>query len=243
MGTDADGLHDGHWANVTDARLNRTLNVVLRRLARAARDSGMGVWAPDATSQFDLVDQSSISPPNAAVILAKLFRRATDYLKDVTTKGFNGNLADWMRSVSASGTRDENDQVLVCGSLAMRLADLLAAQKGGRIPGRPDRNHFRRRNDEGSSSTRRKAYRASLATSLASVRDSPIWVPTLTEPPCRGRFLEGLGQLLGSRLHASASLIEPSDAVVPTDVTQAVHQVGTTQRLRTLSCSDHERGK
>jgi len=83
------------------------------------------VWARDSTAQFDLVDQSSISPPDGAVILPKLFRRATDYLKDVATKGFSGNLADWIRSVSASGTRNENDQVLVCGSLPVHLADLL----------------------------------------------------------------------------------------------------------------------
>ena len=147
VGADAEGLRDGRWTNVTDVLLRRTLNAqiladgtvyitlytssptqhqqILRDIARAARAAAQGVWARDSTAQFDLVDQSSISPPDGAVILPKLFRRATDYLKDVATKGFSGNLADWIRSVSASGTRNENDQVLVCGSLPVHLADLL----------------------------------------------------------------------------------------------------------------------
>ncbi len=147
VGADAKGLQDGQWTNMTDALLRRTLNAqmladgtvyvtlytsspaqhqrILRQIARDVRAAAQGIWAHDSTPQFDLVDQSSISPPDGAVILPKLFRRATDYLKDLTTKGFSGNLADWIRSVSASGTRNENDKVLVYGSLTVHLADLL----------------------------------------------------------------------------------------------------------------------
>ena len=73
---------------------------------------------------FKLADQASISPPNGALILPKLFRRCTDYLKD-RADGFRGTLPDWLVSVSGSGTRQENDQVLVGGRSEVPLSTLV----------------------------------------------------------------------------------------------------------------------
>lgn len=55
----------------------------LRSVARHARDAGAGVWALDATAEFVLDDQTSIDP-TGQLILPKLFRRATDFLKAAT---------------------------------------------------------------------------------------------------------------------------------------------------------------
>src|ERR1700742_2475933 len=49
--------------------------------AQAARTAKRGVWAVDATGGFTLRSQASIGP-SGALILPKLFRRCTDYLKD-----------------------------------------------------------------------------------------------------------------------------------------------------------------
>src|SRR3954449_7445947 len=110
---DGDGLRDGDWADVPGPLLDRTLNAHsladglsyltlytstpathrtrLRRVAQDARDGAKGVWAADETALFELVDQASISPPDGVLILPKLFRRCTDYLKD-RGDGFRGTL-------------------------------------------------------------------------------------------------------------------------------------------------------
>jgi endonuclease YncB( thermonuclease family) len=151
---DAAGLRDGRWTNVTDAVLDKTLNLRLidqglayytvytstpaahrarlRRVALAARQAGRGVWPLDFTAEFVLKDQASISAPGGELILPKLFRRCTDYLKDVTTKGFQGNLTDWIKAVSATGSRNENDGVVVFDVLTVQLTDLLE-QRNNRI--------------------------------------------------------------------------------------------------------------
>jgi endonuclease YncB( thermonuclease family) len=136
---------DGEWSLVDRALLDRTLNARLlgeaaayptvytstpvshrahlRSLAVAAREDAVGVWAADTTAEFTLDDQASIGPAGQ-LILPKLFRRATDYLKAVAG-GFQGNLADWLLAVSTSPSRNENDRVLVCGQTELRLSDLL----------------------------------------------------------------------------------------------------------------------
>jgi endonuclease YncB( thermonuclease family) len=145
-GDDGDDLRDGTWSELETALLDRTLNARslaeglsyltlytstpaphrtrLRRIAGQAREAGKGVWAVDETAMFKLADQTSISPPNGALILPKLFRRCTDYLED-RADGFRGTLPDWLVSVSASGTRPEDDQVLVGGSSEVRLSALV----------------------------------------------------------------------------------------------------------------------
>jgi hypothetical protein len=92
-------------------------------LAAMARKNRLGVWADDLTAEFALEDQASIGP-EGQLVLPKLFRRATDYLKAVAG-GFQGNLADWLIAVSSSLSRDENDRLIVCGGIELHLSDLL----------------------------------------------------------------------------------------------------------------------
>jgi hypothetical protein len=135
---------DGSWAHVTTAVLDRTVNAHgmqtgvayptfyssaaeshvahLRELAAAAREEKAGVWAVDQTALFQLVDQESVGP-HGQLILPKLFRRATDYLKDVAT-GFHGNLADWLKA-NAAGTRKENDIVVLPGGVEVPMSSLI----------------------------------------------------------------------------------------------------------------------
>jgi len=81
----------------------------LREVARAARADGLGLWPHDSTPQFRLVSQADIDENSGNVILPKLFRRATDYLKDVG-QGFLGTLGDWI-AANGVGNRSENDRV------------------------------------------------------------------------------------------------------------------------------------
>ena len=158
LGDGATGLRDGDWTEVDAPLLERTLNARsladgvsyltlytstpaphrarLSTIAAHARDARKGVWAADETALFELVDQASISPPNGVLVLPKLFRRCTDYLKD-RSEGFRGTLPDWLVSVSASGTRLEDDQVLVGGRAEVRLSSLVK-QLNDRIAFGPD---------------------------------------------------------------------------------------------------------
>lgn len=144
-GDDGELPVDGEWSLVDRALLDRTFNARLlregvayltvytstpvahrahlRTLAVEAREADAGVWALDVSGEFTLEDQASIGP-DGQLILPKLFRRATDYLKAVAG-GFQGNLADWLLAVSTSPSRDENDRVLVCGQTELHLSDLL----------------------------------------------------------------------------------------------------------------------
>lgn len=143
---DGDEIRDGAWTEVSGPLLDRTLNARalgdgvayltlytstpaahrarLRRIAREARDAGKGVWGADETALFRLDAQASISPPHGVLILPKLFRRCTDYLKD-RADGFRGTLPDWLVSVSASGNRLEDDRVLVAGRSEVPLSALV----------------------------------------------------------------------------------------------------------------------
>lgn len=144
LGADAAALKDGHWVYVSSALLDKTMNAFmltigmayytvytstpfehrrhLRALAAAAREQQIGVWAQDQTDEFMLENDASIGP-EGQLILPKLFRRATDYLKDVA-RGFSGNLSDWIVSVS-QGSRDENDRVLIDDYIEVQLSELL----------------------------------------------------------------------------------------------------------------------
>jgi hypothetical protein len=94
--------------------------------ARAARDAGRGVWAIDADAGFELRSQASIGP-GGALILPKLFRRCTDYLRG----GMSGEtLIEWLRR-RQTGPNAQDDPVIVGGE-TVRLSDLLR-QDGRRI--------------------------------------------------------------------------------------------------------------
>jgi endonuclease YncB( thermonuclease family) len=147
---------DGAWTHVTTTVLDRTVNAHalktgiayptfysstpaphvthLRSLAATARDDKAGVWAVDQTALFQLVDQDSIGP-QGQLILPKLFRRATDYLKDVAT-GFHGNLTDWLKA-NNTGSRQEDDTVILPAGVEAPLSTLLE-QRNSWIAFTPD---------------------------------------------------------------------------------------------------------
>ena len=149
---DPDAPPDGRWTEVTPELVRRTANArqlagglayptlytstpathrrELRAIATEARAAGAGVWALDQTAEFPLVDQASISP-EGALVLPKLFRRCTDYLKAVGG-GFAGTLPDWLVAVSATGTRPEDDR-LVIGERTEVSLSALVQQRNARI--------------------------------------------------------------------------------------------------------------
>jgi endonuclease YncB( thermonuclease family) len=134
---------DGDWVRLTEAVLADTMNQklletgfayytvytstplrrALRDLAKTARDNDAGVWAIDSTDEFVLEDQSSIDP-SGALILPKLFRRATDFLKDVAKGAFDGNLDEWLIWKSR-GSRSENDKVVLPNRTQVPLSALI----------------------------------------------------------------------------------------------------------------------
>jgi hypothetical protein len=133
---------DGQWVDVDGPLLRRTLNAnllrtghayltlytstpvahqkILRDLARRAREQRRGVWDHDETDEFRLEDQSSIGPAGV-LVLPKLFRRCSDYLKAVAD-GFMGTIDDWLVRVSDSGRRAEDDKLLVCERTEITLS-------------------------------------------------------------------------------------------------------------------------
>jgi endonuclease YncB( thermonuclease family) len=134
---------DGDWVRLTEAVFGDTMNhrlletgfayytvytstplrSTLRAVAETARDDAAGVWAIDSTDQFVLEDQSSIDP-SGALILPKLFRRATDFLKDVAKGAFDGNLDEWLIWKSR-GSRSENDKVVLPNRTQVPLSALI----------------------------------------------------------------------------------------------------------------------
>jgi hypothetical protein len=127
---DLSGIKLGKWNFVDEKVLEKTVNKFLielgfayytvytstpklhrdylREIAKISRDKSLGLWSIDATSDFILETQDDISE-KGSLILPKLFRRCTDYLK-AKDQGFDGELSDWLRSRS-SGSRLENDPV------------------------------------------------------------------------------------------------------------------------------------
>jgi hypothetical protein len=110
----ASGAAYGTFYATTDAGIRAPLEAT----ARAAREARRGVWARDASAGFELRSQASIGPAGA-LILPKLFRRCSDFLRH----GGGGTLPEWLR-----GQRDEpnspDDEVLVDGQLRY-LSDLV----------------------------------------------------------------------------------------------------------------------
>jgi endonuclease YncB( thermonuclease family) len=143
---------DGQWTEVTREVVRRSANArqlatglayptlytstptghrhELRAIATEARAARAGVWALDQTPEFPLVNQDSISP-GGALVLPKLFRRCTDYLKAVGG-GFAGTLPDWLVAVSATGSRPEDDRVVLGDRTEVSLSALIQ-QRNARI--------------------------------------------------------------------------------------------------------------
>lgn len=133
---------DGKWVDLDRALLRRTMNAkllqsglayltlytstpvphqqVLREIAAGAREKKRGVWARDETAEFRLADQDSIGPAGV-LILPKMFRRCSDYLKALAG-GFRGTIDDWLVGVSATGRRPEDDKLLICGRTEVTLS-------------------------------------------------------------------------------------------------------------------------
>jgi Staphylococcal nuclease homologue len=141
----ANTLEEGTWVQLQEDLLKATMNYrlltsgmayytvytstplthrqLLREASAGARQAAQGVWPLDSSSDFILEDQASIDP-SGQLILPKLFRRCTDYLKDIENGTFRGNLSDWLIQ-SSSGSRNENDQVVINDTIEVRLSDLL----------------------------------------------------------------------------------------------------------------------
>ena len=149
----AKSLEDGDWVRVDEDLLTQTLNHrllaeglayytvytstpqghrdLLRQVAATARDKALGVWDLDTSENFVLNDQDSIGP-EGQLILPKLFRRCTDYLKDTTPapedadRVFRQTLRQWLLDHPR-----ENDQVLLLDSVEtipsveVQLSDLV----------------------------------------------------------------------------------------------------------------------
>lgn len=133
-GTDSLNLSQTRWHYVGRSILKKTLNWfllahgyayltvytstpslhrrILRNVALEARAENVGLWQTDDTALFTLDSYSSIGP-EGNLILPKLFRRCTDFLK-AKDQGFIGELSDWL-NVNSEGARMENDQLLIEG--------------------------------------------------------------------------------------------------------------------------------
>ena len=94
--------------------------------ALAARGARRGVWARDASAGFELRSQASIGP-QGALILPKLFRRCSDYLRD--RRGAE-TLPQWLRR--RRGEPNSPDDELIVDGQRRRLSDVVA-HNGQRI--------------------------------------------------------------------------------------------------------------
>jgi endonuclease YncB( thermonuclease family) len=106
------------------ASTDPSLRDELRGIAREARSGALGVWPDDASGAFVLVSQDSIGP-DGSLILPKLFRRCTDYLR---SRNARETLPEWMARMGAQ----QDDLVSVAGAAPVRFATLIS-QAGDRI--------------------------------------------------------------------------------------------------------------
>jgi endonuclease YncB( thermonuclease family) len=96
----------------------------MAELAAGARAGGLGAWPQDATAGFTLTAQASIAP-GGSLILPKLFRRCSDYLR---SRHEGETLPQWMDRMGAA----QDDEVSVGGAPPVRFSTLVA-QDGDRI--------------------------------------------------------------------------------------------------------------
>jgi hypothetical protein len=150
--SDVESVQPGEWNYVDPTLLQRTSNwfllekgyvyytvytstpalhrKILKTIASKAREDQLGVWNIDATADFILDNQESIGP-NGSLILPKLFRRCSDYLRAIN-RGFEGELTDWLRA-NSSGARTEDDQVLLDGTSGSIPLSTLIMQRNHHI--------------------------------------------------------------------------------------------------------------
>jgi hypothetical protein len=115
-------LADGSAYLTLYASLDPPLRDGLRAIAVSA--GRLGVWARDASARFTLAGQDSIGPAGA-LILPKLFRRCTDYLR---TRLAGETLPDWLRARPDT----EDDQLSVAEGPLVRLSELVT-QRGDEL--------------------------------------------------------------------------------------------------------------
>lgn len=90
-------------------------------LANVANKLSETVWAADHSREFTLIDRDSVGE-GGALILPKLFRRATDYLT-ARDRGQATSFLGWLAQTTAAGF-PENDEVEI-GGRRLTLADLI----------------------------------------------------------------------------------------------------------------------
>jgi hypothetical protein len=116
-------LADGSAYLTLYASLEAPVRALLRAISDGARRRGQGVWPIDASARFRLGDQASIGP-SGQLLLPKLFRRSTDYLR---TRGAAETLPDWLRTHGGPG-RPEDDRLRLRGGPLRHLSDLVVQQ-------------------------------------------------------------------------------------------------------------------
>src|SRR5207248_11136581 len=107
-----------YYTVYTSTPLRDRLRAAALKARNAHAHKGRGVWAQDSSHEFRLVNQDSIGP-EGTMILPKLFRRCTDYLKAVD-QGFVGELSEWMIA-NQGAPRRENDRVVLTGGIEVRF--------------------------------------------------------------------------------------------------------------------------
>jgi endonuclease YncB( thermonuclease family) len=106
------------------ASTDPALRDAMRAVAADARTGRLGVWAIDASAGFPLSSQASIGP-DGSLILPKLFRRCTDYLR---TRRSRETLPEWMERMGSA----QDDLVSVAGAGQVPFSTLIT-QNGDRI--------------------------------------------------------------------------------------------------------------
>jgi hypothetical protein len=100
------------------------LRDAMRTLAREARSAALGVWPQDASRGFALGSQDSIGP-DGSLVLPKLFRRCSDYLRSRRSRE---TLPEWMARMG----EQQDDEVAVGDAAPVRFGTLIT-QNGDRI--------------------------------------------------------------------------------------------------------------
>jgi endonuclease YncB( thermonuclease family) len=103
---------------------------VLRELSAEARAADRGVWAADRSDDFRLDDQSAIGP-TGQLILPKLFRRASHWLRARDRHGDTRGFLDWLRASR------ENDHLVLGEALEVALSAVLEERRD-RVSFTPD---------------------------------------------------------------------------------------------------------
>ncbi len=121
----ADLLRTGAAYGTFYASTAPELRARMRTLAAEARAAGLGVWAVDASGGFALSSQASVGP-EGSLILPKLFRRCSDYLRHRNPRE---TLPEWMARTGPQ----QDDEVTVGDAAGPVPFSTLITQNGDRI--------------------------------------------------------------------------------------------------------------